>query len=155
MTNPQEGDQVWFVPDGYGIVIKVTIQTIDAHDDFVIDEPTVNSTGSEDLFWTKEEAAAKLLAAVDDMATMWKEDFPECIGSLVFPEDYTLEQYRFDRARYIGDQQEEIGEDPHGASGAYSAEWPDKDREDWLSLREARELQGTPRNEFEDLYRDD
>jgi hypothetical protein len=155
MTNPEEGDQVWFVPDGYGIVIKVTIQTIDAYDDFVIDEPVVNTTGGEDLFWTKEEAAAKLLEAVDELNTMWAQEFPEEIGFLSFPEDYTLARYRANRAQYIGDLQEEFGEDPHGASGAYSSEWPDKDREDWLDLRECRELRGMPRNEFEALYRDD
>jgi hypothetical protein len=155
MTNPEEGDQVWYVPDGYGIIIKVTVQMLDAYGDFVIDEPTVNSAGDDDLFWTQEEAAEKLLGAVDELMRMFEQEFPECSGSLAFPEDYTLEQYRADRARYIGEMQEEIDIDPHGASGAYSAEWPDKDREDWLSLREVRELHGTPRNEFEALYSED
>lgn len=146
MKYPEKGDKLWFCPDGYPIIIRVTVRDIH-HGDVTIDEPVGFDLEYNELFGDLEEAVDHFFVELDESKALWDEEFPGQ-GQLEFEEDYTLEKYReeVDYTLRCYDEEEGRAHTPR--------EWPDKEDEEWFSLRSLRERRGTKRSAFEELYRD-
>lgn len=143
LQEPEVGDKVWYVPDGWPIGILVTVLAIDEIGDYHIDEPVGHDLVEEDFFSSKEEAMDFLLEKTDEAVKQWNKDWAESFGELPLKDYLSLTDYRRDvlSAPSTMDFYEE------GQS------WPEKDRESWFSLTEAKEHRGTPKLEFEELYK--
>jgi hypothetical protein len=146
MKYPAIGDKLWFVHDGYPIIIRVTVMEIH-HGEVEIDEPVGFGLEYTDLYTTFEEAADVLYSDMEEAKMLWDENFPGQ-GQVEFEEDYTLEKYREDVDCTLRSYDEEDGK-RHTPK-----RWPDKSEDEWFSLREVREIRGTDRAAFEELYGD-
>lgn len=144
MKYPEIGDKLWFVHDGYPIIIRVTVMDIH-HGEIYIDEPVGFELEYRDLYSTFEEAADALYSEMEEAKTLWDEEFPGQ-GQMEFEEDYTLRKYREEVDSTIRCYDEEDGK-PHTPKS-----WPNKGDDEWFSLREIREARGTSRSAFEELY---
>lgn len=144
MKYPEIGDKLWFVHDGYPIIIRVTVMDIH-HGEVDIDEPVGFDLEYTDLYTTFEEAADALYGEMEEAKTLWDEEFPGQ-GQMEFEEDYTLEKYRAEVDCTLRAYDEEDGK------GHTPQTWPDKDEDEWFSLRDVREARGTARSAFEELY---
>lgn len=144
MKYPEIGDKLWFVHDGYPIIIRVTVLDIQ-HGVVDIDEPVGFGLEYTELFTTFEEAADCLYSDMEEAKLLWDEDFPGQ-GQVEFEEDYTLEKYRAEVDDTLRAYDEEDGK------SHTPKRWPDKNEEEWFSLREVREIRGTTKAEFEKLY---
>jgi hypothetical protein len=146
MKYPEKGDKLWFVHDGYPIIIRVTVMEIH-HGEVEIDEPVEFDIEYTDLCWTVEHAEDRLFACMEESKQLWCEEFPGHYG-LEFSENYTLEKYRKEVSSTLRCQEEENG-------NAYSPKkWPDKEDDEWFAIREIRERRGTTKSAFEELYGD-
>ena len=145
MKYPKKGDKLWFVHDGYPIIIRVTVLEIH-HGEVEIDEPVGFDLEYEELFWTFDEAADQMFLDLEESKMLWDEEFPGQ-GQLEFEEDYTLEKYREDTSYTLRVCADEAG------IVHVEGEWADKADDEWFSLRELRELRGTTRSAFEELYK--
>jgi hypothetical protein len=151
MKYPEAGDKLWMVHDGYPLLIKVTVLGTDSFGYFIVDEPTGNSVESDALFDTVEAAADRMMTHVNDAKELWLDEFDD--EELVLEEEMSLEQYRNTQKDWVAMLQTEIGRDPGGYGGVLHTLYPDKTREDWVTLRQVRELRGMPLSDFEELYR--
>jgi len=151
MKYPEEGDKLWMVHDGYPILIRVTILGTDAYGYFIVDEPTGNAVEADALFDTVEAAADRVMLHVSESQEMWFEDFDD--PELVIEEEMTLEQYRETQKDWVAMLQRELGRNPGAYGGILTTVYPDKPREDWITLQQIRELRGMPLSDFEELYR--
>ena len=142
-----EGDRIWFIHDGYPIAIQCTVLEIDSYGDLILDEPVGQEIEEADVLLTREEAATKLIEVIEEVMIVWKEEgFDQTLGEFAPEGDYTLEQYRRD---IMGAQEKAIWRK------FSSIAWPEKERDEWLSLNDARTMRGMSRSEFEELYGDD
>ncbi len=144
MKYPEKGDKLWFVHDGYPIIIRVTVMDIQ-HGVIDIDEPVGFDVDYTDLYTTLEEAANVLYSDMEEAKTLWDVEFPGQ-GQIEFEEDYTLEKYREEVDSALRSYDEEEGK-RHTPK-----RWPDKSEDEWFSLREVREIRGTDKSAFEELY---
>lgn len=142
------GEHVWFIHAGYPIAIRCRIQDVDrydgdAYEDYDLDEPVghdVHDDGSS-LFASKEEAAEFLIELQESFVLDGHE----------VDTDFTLGKYREARNNFIAGTQVRAGVDPH-KEGIYTATWPDKPRDAWITLNDAYALREARREEFEELY---
>lgn len=148
MKYPEVGDKLWMVHDGYPILIRVTI-TGNSYGDFIVDEPTGNPVEANALFDNVEAAADRMLMNVKESQELWFEDFDAT--DLVIEEEMALEQYRGTQRDWVSIVLK-FGKKGSDYGGVLTTRFPDKPREDWLTLRQVRELRGMPLIDFEELY---
>lgn len=142
------------VHDGYPILIRVTILGTDSFGGFIVDEPTGNSVEANALFDTVEAAADRMMLNVTESQEMWFEEFEG--PDFYVEEELTLEKYRDTQKDWVRTVLTRLGidyRDYRAYAGVLMTEYPDKPEEDWLTLRQVRELRGMPLSDFEELYR--
>ncbi len=150
MKYPEVGDKLWMVHDGYPLLIRVTI-TGTSYGDFIVDEPTGNPVEANALFDSVEAAADRMLMNVTESQEIWFEEFE--VPELVIEEEMTLEQYRETQRDWVACVLTQLSKKREDYGGVLTTTFPDKPEEDWLSLRQVRELRGMPLSDFEELYR--
>ena len=151
MKYPEEGDKLWMVHDGYPILIRVTIVGTDVYGTFIVDEPTGNPVEADALFDSVEAAADRMMMHVHEAQEIWFEEFDD--PELEVEEEFTLDRYRETQRDWVTGVMTGLGQKGRDYGGVLTTAFPDKPKEDWLTLRQVRELRGMPLSDFEELYR--
>jgi hypothetical protein len=159
MIHPETGDKLWFVHAGYPIIIRVTVLGVASSGGFLVDEPTGYGIEADCLFKTVEEAAGPVMLNIKEAQEIIVED---CNGdashyNYELNEEFSLKDYRELQRSWITWVREDEPYHPLFEPEfvpLLEREYPEKARSEWINVRQIRELNGMPLNEFEELYKD-